>query len=338
MKKTFALIYVLISTTLYAGIPVSGDYLGPSQTLIQREGIDKIKKTLITKQKIPQSLFPLFESIMKTEDWGHIGYHGANHGFRFYQDVIKITIEEIVKIPVKKDFQFLRIPGDVDLNLNTVDEFVDYWGVENVDNRNDMRSKQLLSLNYGLYSNYKISGSCSISWFSKDKSASQFDYAKELHPLYRKLGIDTNELKKLSAIANKWLGNGNGGVLIQLSEDRNLIEDTGEAYNYADILAYPAKRGGYRVGDKLISIHYETAMSTNYIKKKSIISDQLRLLMNNKYTLNPFSSLIVKRWDLNDKSKMKSYENELRKKIKSLKYDKNKASKFKNELLKQWAS
>lgn len=320
---------------LEAGIPVSGDYVGPTEMLIKRETWGTIKKYL-SKYGVSEKLHPLFDSIMKTEDWGHIGYHGANHGFRFYQDVIKFTFEELLEIPIREDFQFFRIPGDTDLNLDSVDEFFKYWGKKNVNNKDSTRAKQLLSLNYGLYSNFTSVHSCSIYLFTNDKSK-KIDYEKNLAPLFTKLGISTSNLKSLSAIADKWLSK-NGGVLIQVFESPNLIEDTGEAYNFADKQAYPAIVKGYRSGDQLISVHYQRAMSLKYVQKSINISDQLRLLLNTRYTLNPFSSLSVRRWDLEDKKNIKSYERELRDKIKTFKVDKEKAKKYRDSLLEIWAS
>lgn len=341
MKKFILATQLFLNLTLlHAGIPTTKTtYHSPTQMLVARESWDKIEHALI-KQKIPTDLFPFFESIAAEENWGHIGYHGANHGFRFYQDVIKFSIEEILAMPIKKDFQFLRWPGDSDLNLNSVTEFVKYWERKDiVDNRSAKRAKQLLSMNYGIYSNFGTSGSCSVALFARDKSASNIDYVEELVPFYRKLGISKSEcrnyLDQLLEIFNKHLTD-TGGILLQISESSHLSHPTKEAYNFADKHCYPAIRGGIPYDNNLVSVHYKTAMTENYINKMAQISDQFRLVINNQHTLNPNSHLKIKRWDLQDPKKVKAYETAMRNAIRTFKYDSAKMVQYHDLLKKNW--
>lgn len=176
-----------LTFSISAGIPLTSDYYGPTEMLIARESWDSIESSLI-HFKVPLTMIPLFDSIAKNEDWGHIGYHGANHEFRFYQDVIKLTLQEILAIQIREDFQFLRIPGDSDLNLNSIQEFTKYWK-GSVNNRDELRARQLLSLNYGIYSNFTRKRSCSVCLFASDSSRTEVDYVEELVPFYEKLGI-----------------------------------------------------------------------------------------------------------------------------------------------------
>lgn len=340
MKKFIPIVYFFLSLTfIHAGIPTkTTDYYGPTEMLITRESWEIIEPILITKRKIPSELFPLFNAIAAEENWGHIGYHGANHGFRFYQDVIKFTIEEILHIPIRNDFQFLRWPGDKDLNLNSVTEFVTYWEKKDaVDNRDKIRSKQLLSMNYGVYSNFDTGGSCSVSLFANDKSSTKIDYVEELIPFYEKIGISKSKesLKKLEEIFNNHLTE-ESGVLLQISEDSHLTHPKKEAYTYTDKQCYPSIRGGIPYDDKLVSAHYKTAMTEDYVNKVKNISDQLRLIINNQHTLNPYSHLKIKRWDLQNPSKIAKYENAMRAAIRNLKYDKNKWMKYNDYLPKTW--
>ncbi len=323
---------------MQAGIPTKTEYYGPSEMLLVRESREQIESVLITKRKIPSELFPFFETIATEEDWGHIGYHGACHGFRFYQDVIKFTIQEILGQEIRDDFQFLRIPGDSVLNLNSVNEFVTYWEKKDiVDNRDKIRAKQLLSMNYGLYSNFEVDGSCTIGLFANDKSKSNINYVDELIPFYEKIGISNGKsnLKNLQEIFNKYLTE-KCGILLQISEDSHLSHKSKEAYNFADKQCYPAIRGGARYDNKLISIHYKIAMTDEYINKMANISDQLRLILNNQYTLNPNSHLKIKRWDLQDPKKVLQYEKAMRSAIRNLKFDKEKMVSYHTLLQKNW--
>jgi hypothetical protein len=115
--KRFLLLILFFQASLTAGIPVQDKYLGPTEQLVKRESWNTIQKNL-NKIKIPNDLIPFFDTIASNENWGHIGYHGATQDYRIYQDIIRLTVEEILGIPIRKDFQFLRIPGDSDLNLN----------------------------------------------------------------------------------------------------------------------------------------------------------------------------------------------------------------------------
>lgn len=324
-----------LQVSIYAGIPLQESYLSPTEQLIKRESWKKIDKEL-RKIKIPEELIPFFDLIAAREDWGHIGYHGATQDFRIYQDIIRIVLEELAGIPIRADFQFLRIPGDAELNLNTMDEFVEFWG-KRIDNQSRLRAKQLLSLNYSVYSNYDHKGSSSICLFVKDKSKSEVDYAKALNPLFQELGLSTAVLKDLFKVAHKWL-DGDGGILLRLSESSHLDNSHGEAYNFADWECYPCERGGYRYGKHLISKEFERMMSDEYVNHKVSIAPQLRLLLNNRYTLNPKSSLQVERWDLYDEGTIKAYEKDLRGKIRTLEFDSAKAKAYKKYLLKLWSN
>ncbi len=333
MKKYLLYTLLLISSVLSAGIPMHSNYRGPTKCEIKREGMKRISEK-IKKLKVPLELIPFFNKIAENEDWGHIGYHGANQGYRIYQDIIRITLEEIVNIPIRDDFHFLRVPGDKDLNVQTFKEFLYYWG-EHIDNKNDVRAKQLLSLNFGIYSNFDSTGSSSIGLFVKDKSRTKIDYAKNLKPFFNKLGINHKYLHGLFLIGKKWLDE-EGGILLQISENSHLSDLNQEAYNFADEHCYPAKRGGHLYGKSPISYHYQHVMTKSYISKRSDIAPQLRLLLDNKYTLNPYSHLVVRRWDLYDKKTVAAYEKELREYIRNMTHDPIKAALYRDALLYIW--
>ncbi|MBA3603020.1 MAG: hypothetical protein H0W50_05130 [Parachlamydiaceae bacterium] len=336
MKQFFTYVLLTLNLTLQAGIPLTSNYFGPTESLIIRETWGKIESSLVS-QNVPTEMIPLFDKIAKKEDWGHIGYHGSTQEFRFFQDVIRFTIEEILAIQIKKNFHFLRIPGDSDLNLNTIKEFVKYWGEENVNNRDSIRAKQLLSLNFGIYSNFKSKGSCSVKLFAKDKSSKPISYIDQLIPFYEKMGIKNSEasLKKLHKIFSTCLKS-DSGILLQFSENSHLSSSTKEAYNFADKLCYPAKSGGYRYDEKLISAHFKRAMSDDYMNNAADISDQIRLLVNNRHTLNPFSHFTIQRWDLVDAKAVTDYEKEMRLSIRKLTYDSKKVVNYHDSLMKEW--
>lgn len=331
----FLSIFIFVFCALDGGIPVSGTYVKPTEAFIKRTSWKKIRRQL-KKQKIPQHSMDFFQQIPSSETWGHIGYHGSTRSYRIYQDIIRMVVEEILAIEVRNDFQFLRVPGDEDFNLNSISEFEAFWGNERINNRSSNRSKQLLSLNFCLYSNYKSTHSSAIYYFVKNSSSNEnIDYKALLGPFFSKLGIDPNALEELFSIGERWIPNGRG-MLLQLSENSHKTDPNGEAYNFADQHAYPAKRRGYRYGNTLISTHYQRLMSSRYIRKKVDVAPQLRLLMNNRYTLNPYSHLIVRRWEETDPTQVANYETELRAAIRALQSEAEKVALFREQLLEQW--
>jgi hypothetical protein len=333
MKKLTIIIILFTSLFLSAGIPTETEYHGPTEQLIKRESWGRIEGKL-KKMKIPLDFIPYFNSIAELETWGHIGYHGSNQNFRIYQDIIKLTIEELLEIPIRDDFHFLRVPGDKDLNLETTDQFFKYWG-KNIDNKNEIRAKQLLALNFAIYSNFDEEGSCSLSLFIKDYSKTNLNYKSKLTPFYDKLGISSKALNGLYAIGTKWLDE-DIGILLQISENSHEFDYNNEAYNYIDMICYPSKKGGIIYGSKPISTHYERILSDSYVKSKVDIAPQLRLLISNQYTLNPSSDLIVRRWDFYDTERIAEYEQEMREYIRNMKYDANKVQAYREKLLEIW--
>ncbi len=333
IKKFLIIFLLLISIGLNGGIPTNVDYHGPTEQLIKRESWARIQKKL-GKLKIPGELFPFFNSIAALEEWGHIGYHGSNQKFRIYQDIIRFTVEEILGIPVREDFHFMRIPGDADLNLRDREEFVTYWGSK-VDNRHEVRAKQLLSLNFGIYSNFNVKGSCSVNFFVHDFSINKKDYVKLLAPFYKKLGISPSALNRLYGIAKKWLDN-DEGILLQISENSHLTHPNQEAFNFADQVCYPSRLGGILCENGNISNHYERICTDKYVNHEVDVAPQLRMILSNQLSLNPFSHLIVRRWDLYDQTTVSNYEAEMRDCIRHLYYDNVSVQDYRDNLLKIW--
>lgn len=333
--KRIILLLISIQFSLFAGIPMTGEYYGPTDRLIKREGWDKISRKIL-EMKVPTELFPFFDSIAKTETWGHIGYHGSNQGFRIYQDIIRLTLEEIVGIEkTRRNFHYLRVPGDPDLDLNSMDEFVAYWN--KIDCKHEKRAKQLLSLNFGIYSNFDEKGSCSLNLFVNDKSKHDIDYARQLSFFFDSLGIDPEELYDLFTIGRKWFDE-NGGILLQLAEISHIVDPNKEAYNFSDMHGYPSKKAGYRYGEYPLSNHYDRIQTDLYINHELDIAPQLRLLLNNRYTLNPYSYLVVRRWDLYSNETVALYEEELKEAIRKLSYDLNKVESYRQHLVREWAN
>lgn len=327
-------IFVFSVFVLEAGLPMTAPYVGPTESLIQRKSWKKIEKAL-KDLKAPAEQIAFFQEIAKQEDWGHLGYHGTNHSYRIYQDIIRMVVEEVMGLDVRSDFHFLRVPGDQDLNLFSVDEWTAFWGKGHLNNRHPMRSKQLLSMNFSLYAHYTSTHNSSIYYFVNNRSSNDIEYTHFLEPFFEILGIDPSTVKALFAIGEKWL-NDEQGTLLQISENSHLSDPRQEAYNFADQQAYPSKKRGYRYGSLPISSHYQRVMTKDYVRKKIDVAPQLRLLLNNRYSLNPYSDLVVRRWELASPLKIALYEAELRSAIQTLSSDPEKVASYREKLLKEW--
>jgi hypothetical protein len=77
-------------------------------------------------------------------------------------------------------------------------------------------------------------------------------------------------------------------------------------------------------------------MTEDYINKEKNISDQLRLVLNNQHTLNPYSHLKIKRWDQEKPREVTKYEKAMRAAIRDLQYSKKKWRKYNKYLLTTW--
>lgn len=267
-----------------------------------------------------------FEHIPPHEELGFFGYHSSTQGFRIYQDIIRLVLEEICDIQIKKDFHFLRIPGKPIFNRQNKWEFLkDYPKV--FDGKPELQ-EQLLSMNFSLYGNFNWFGSCTIYWFTVNSSAMTVGYQNQLFYLFNLLGISTDELPHLFSIGSPLMSADNA-VLFQFFDfsHHNPFENH---YSFVDEMCYES----FSLG---VPIPTNSLFSENYLGNHTTpFPMQLRLVINNYLTLNPYSALHIKRYDRNDPLIIKQYEKDLRQAIKNLPFDKNKADEYRKQLLIMW--
>ncbi len=86
----------------------------PTQRHIEQRSIENIIAS--TEPGFDKKL-PLLLDIAshETED-SFFAYHGMSQKTRLFQDILNAVFEEILNIPIPKDFYFLRIPGDISWN------------------------------------------------------------------------------------------------------------------------------------------------------------------------------------------------------------------------------
>lgn len=267
-----------------------------------------------------------FEHIIPHEELGFFGYHSSTQGFRVYQDIIRMVLEEICEIQIKKDFHFLRIPGKPLLNRQSAQQFLEDYPLVN-DHMPDQR-EQLLSMNYSLFGNFNNFGECTIYWFTTNTSATTVGFQNQLKYLFDLLGIATDTLPNLFAIGDSLMAMDNA-VLFQFF-DFSHYNPFENYYSLVDLMCYNSKPGGTPTPlQKVISETYFGIHSSPF-------PAQFRLVINNSHILNPYSSLNIKRFDRNDPELVREYETNLREAIKKLPYDKIKTMQYRELLLGIW--
>lgn len=254
----------------------------------------------------------LFDRVWHREEPGFLGYHGSTQEYRIYQDIIRLILEEHIKISVRKDFHFFRIPADPQFHHRTLQEYGDYqWNYS---------PTHFFCMNYALYGNFQYPGSCSYYYFAENSSQTYLDYETKLVWLFNKLGIDPSTIHEVFTIGRYHL-DAEKGILIQVF-DMSHFNPWKDYYELSD-----EQCGGF--ANAPISEIVQGTSPTSF-------PWQIRMLMSNRHTLNPYSSLVIKRYDTLDPQVIRDYEQELREFIRSLAPEKEKIEQYKKELFACW--
>lgn len=286
-------------------------YRYPTERFIDANGWENISSGL---KNLGVSMIHrnLFDRIWHREEPGFVGYHGSTQEYRIYQDVIKLLLEEHLKIPIRADFHFFRIPGDPQFIHQNLEEYGSY--------SSNYSPTHFLCMNYALYGNYQNTGSCSYYYFANNSSLTPVNYEAKLVWLFNKLGIDTPAIHEAFTIGRLHL-NEEKGVLIQIF----------------DMSHYNPWKEYYALSDELCG-SFDTAVFSKVVEGiyPTTFPWQIRMLMSNRHTLNPFSSLIIKRYDALEPQVAHEYEKELREFISGLSSDGQQVNQYRQELLEAW--
>jgi hypothetical protein len=254
----------------------------------------------------------LFDRIWHREEPGFLGYHGSTQEYRIYQDIIRLIIEEHIKIPIREDFHFFRIPGDPQFHHQNLQEYGDYqWNYS---------PTHFLCMNYALYGNFQSPASCSYYYFAENSSLTHINYERKLEWLFNKLGIDSSMIYEAFTIGRLYL-EAEKGILIQVF-DMSHFNPWRKHYDLSD-----GQCGGFASSpiSEIVAGTHPTSFPW-----------QIRMLMSNRHTLNPYSPLIIKRYDALDPKVIQEYEQELREFIAKLIPEEEKMEQYKKELLEVW--
>lgn len=267
-----------------------------------------------------------FEHIIPHEELGCFGYHSSTQGFRIFQDIIRIVLEEICQLEIKQDFHFLRVPGKPLLSRPSAQQFLNDYPI--VNNNIPDQQEQLLSMNYALFGNFTNFGSCSVYYFTANHSATTVGFQAKLAFLFESVGLPSNALPELFKIGNSLMATENA-VLFQFF-DFSHHNGFHEPYQLVDQMCYTAFPGGtpYALNKKMSELFLGI--------QPQHFTDQFRLVINNSRILNPHSPLAIKRYERSDPQLVEDYESQLRTAIRSLPHDSAKAKQYRALLIDLW--
>lgn len=287
-------------------------YRSPTERYIGAYGWDSIAVSL-KSYGVTMVHRNLFDRISLREEVGFIGYHGSTQEFRIFQDLIRLILEEIVGMPIREDFHFFRIPGDPLFSFNNLNE----WGSKLYD------PSRFLCMNYAIYGNHHTMGSSSYYYFTINGSASTINYEQKIKALFDRLEINSDAIQTLFTIGRKYIGH-----------------EYGVIYQVFDMSHYDPRKAYYSLADEHC-ISYATKQIFSDVVAgifSSFFPNQIRMLLSNTSTLNPYSSLVVRRFDKLSPEATEAYLTELRQAVRSLGYSQEKVEAYRNELLSLWGT
>lgn len=269
------------------------------------------------------------DRVTAQEERGHIGYSASDYHFRIFQDIIRIVLEEILELEFKKDFYFFRLPDEEGVyDFHSGADFLANHPLIN-DNMSNQRD-QLISMNFTPYGNYKQKFECTAVFFEHAISYRPPDFKQKIINLFEALGIHQDHIKLLFSIS-EMIRHPKAGILFQFFDLSHQTPNYKMAYEFVDQFAYPAiKKGTWlpTITGPFSKLFLATS-ETNF-------NHQYRLVITHSEFLNPYSSLYIRRYDLNDPATVKSYEEKLRAIIRQQPFDAAKVQQYKNKLLSYW--
>jgi hypothetical protein len=302
-------------------------YRIPTERFLGVHPYSKVNSTLQAQQVY---LFqkPFYDIVMKQEERGFIGYNASGHKFRVFQDIIRMTLEEVLGLEFKKDFYFFRYPGDSFTNdhPDAWDFLLKYPSVN--DNLPEQRN-QLVSANFSLFNNFDKKYECSAVFFENAISYKPPNFDAKVALFFNEMGMETKRIQELFSIGNL-IENYQAGILFQFFDLSHQDPFNRNAYEFMDRFIYVCTKKGVPV------YNWHTLSELFRGVHNSQFLEQYRIVLNHEAFLNPYSSISMRRYDLNNPSVVNDYEAKLRKVIKSIPFDRSKADHYKLKLMQYW--
>jgi len=257
------------------------------------------------------------------EGEGFLGYQAGSSTVRLFQDMLGILVQKVLGISLPEDFVFLRVPGDPAFKYENATDFLKEKG-QNIpptswDTQPYVR-EHLISLNMNLYQSYNAPWDLTPRYYLENTTWTYANVREIIKPFFASLGIEGKSVDGLWSQALDLLPHDRGYII-------QFFDNTWD-YTFSKHHAYIAHSGGKP----------HPAYKNHQILTDPTASNfpQIRLVMANRSTLNPFSSLRMKRYDGMDSEERTRYESNLSSLIAKLSFDPEKVNKAKERLLDFW--
>ncbi|MBA2727181.1 MAG: hypothetical protein H0U49_03295 [Parachlamydiaceae bacterium] len=302
-------------------------YKEPTKRFLEMHNFQKIFQGL-KSQGLVLAQKPFYDIVIGQEERGFMAYTASGHEFRVFQDIVRITLEEVLGLEFKRDFHFFRYPGDPSvLDYKSANDFLKHNLVIN-DNYSPQRD-QIISANFTLFNNFDQKYECSTVFFELGRSFRPPKFNLKVAVFFKEMGMPGTSIAELFNIG-KQMENDKAGTLFQIFDLSHQNPFNKNAYEFVDKYIYPSiKKGEPQINSLILSDLYQSSSSSQFL-------EQFRIVVNNYTFLNPYSSISIRRYDLNEPSQVKEYETKLRNAIKTIPFDKAKANLYKLKLKQYW--
>lgn len=117
--KPFLIVVFFLSSFLSA--------LTSTEYFLQNTSIETIANTIGEQENgfDFMELYPFFNEIIANENEKLLGYHGTSFSHRVFQDLVKITIEEVRQEALPENFHFLRDPLSEEWVYSKMEDFLE---------------------------------------------------------------------------------------------------------------------------------------------------------------------------------------------------------------------
>ncbi len=299
--------------------PVLPAAISPSQRFMDAHSLNKINQVLKQYGMTAKDL-SLFKEIIGQEGDGFLGYQSGSSTVRLFQDLIALIVKQVLQIPIKEDFVFTRVPGDAAFLYDRALDFLNEKG-QNIpplgwDTEPDIR-QHILSLNMNLYQSYDAPWDLTPRYFLENTTWTHANVKEIIKPFFASLGIGGAAVDRLWSEALDLLPHDRGYIL--------QFFDRSSDYAFTKEHSYIAYSGG--------KPHPQYSNHEVLFDRTAVNFPQIRLVMGNASTLNPYSDLSVVRYDGMTDEERKIYESKLSSLLETLSFVPNKVFETRKRLL-----
>ena len=314
---------------------ISASYAPVHERLAEIEGFSSPSQRFNTPIILPKAIETLnrfgairdnhemFKRMLKNETSGFFSYHAGCSSYRIFQDILKIGIEEWLQIPIRENFQFLRIPGLDTTIYTSADDFIEKNPTYNDNLHATMQ--HIMSLNIALYQSWNADYDFSPRYFLQNRPWTDVSFSTVLRQFFDLVGVDPSHIEHIFTIARSYVPQREGFIIqfFDTSHEKGLFP-----YSFLNEQAYPGN-AGYKIKNALLPSQYLIHSTISYFP-------QLRLVMSNSGTLNPYSPIEMIRYDSMSPAQELEYKQQLQMYMRTLPFDQEKAEWYKQRLLNDW--